>query len=177
VRRLILACAALTMVAGVSLTTATAPVSAITSSLPTAARLSAPSVTPGWRIRMLVRVNAARLQAGVPALRLCPTLNRVAGTRARAMAATDTFGHVDAQGRGPGERLTDGGYRWTRAGENIGAGQPRVYEVMTAWRGSPTHLSTMTDARFTHVGFGFARDPDGPYPTIWVQDYGTGGRC
>ena len=175
--RLILACAALSLVAGVSVTMSPTPASAFTSSLPTAAPLSAPSVTPGWRIRMLVRVNAARLEAQAPALRLCPTLNRVAQARARAMAATNTFGHVDGDGRSPGDRMTDGGYAWTGAGENIGAGQPRVYEVMGSWLVSPGHLATMTDDRFTHVGFGYARDRDGPYPTIWVQVYGTGGRC
>jgi uncharacterized protein YkwD len=138
---------------------------------------SVASVTDGWRIRMLAQVNTARLAAGVPAVRLCRTLNRVAGARARSMAATDTFSHVDLRGRGPGDRISAAGYRWTHAGENIAAGQPRVPEVMAAWRASPRHLRTMTDPGFTHVGFGYARDPDGRYRTRWVQDYASGDSC
>lgn len=171
-RRLLTACAALALISGLLVASVPAAAQASTSS-----PQAVPSVTDGWRLRMLIRVNAARVEAGAPALRICPTLNRVAGSRARAMAATNSFGHLDARGRGPGDRMTDGGYRWTRAGENIAAGQPRVYEAVRAWRRSPSHLATMTDPRFTHVGFGFARDDDGRYRTIWVQNYGTGGRC
>ena len=138
---------------------------------------AAPSVTGGWRLRMLAEVNATRRAAGVPALALCPRLNRVAEARARAMAASDTFGHLDREGRTPADRMTAGGYRWTLAGENIAANQRRVPAVMAAWLDSPTHLATMTEARFTHVGFGHARDRSGPYRTLWVQDYGAGGRC
>ncbi len=138
---------------------------------------SVPSVTDGWRVRMLARVNDVRLAAGVPAVALCPRLNRVAGARAREMAATNTFSHVDSRGRGAGDRMRAGGYAWTRAAENIAAGQPRVPHAMRDWIASPRHLATMENPDFTHVGFGFAPDADGPYRTLWVQDYGSGGRC
>jgi uncharacterized protein YkwD len=92
------------------------------------------------------------------------------------MARSDFFSHVGRDGNGPGERMTAAGYRWSLAGENIAAGQRSVYRVMQAWRASATHLATMTDPRFTHVGFGYAVDSGSTYDRYWVQDYGAG-RC
>lgn len=126
---------------------------------------------------MLAEVNAARRAAGVPAVILCPRLSRVAEARARAMAATDTFSHIDREGRTPADRMTAGGYRWSLAGENIAANQRRVHAVMADWLDSTTHLATLTEPSFTHVGFGHSLDPGGPRRTLWVQDFGAGGRC
>ncbi len=136
----------------------------------------ASAVTGDWRTRMLSRVNAVRALAGVPALTSCPALTSSAQRYSALMARTDTFGHIGPDGRGPGERITSAGYRWTLAGENLAGGQHTVYEVMQGWRGSASHLATMTNAAFTHVGFGYASDPTSPYIRYWVQDYASG-RC
>ncbi len=148
-------------VAGLSLASATSPAAA---------------VTGDWRSRMLTRVNAVRALAGVPPVTICPALTTSAQRYASLMARTDTFGHIGPDGRGPGERITSAGYRWTIAGENLAGGQHTVYEVMQGWRTSATHLATMTNGAFSHVGFGYAVDPDSPYVRYWAQDYADG-RC
>ena len=50
-------------------------------------------------------------------------------------------------------------------------------EAMGDWRRSPAHYAAMTDPRFRHVGFGYARGTSLRYPTFWVQHYGAGGSC
>jgi uncharacterized protein YkwD len=138
------------------------------------AAASGPSVTAGWQARMLARVNSVRTAAGLAPLALCRTLDRSAQAYAARMAADDRFDHVATDGTGPGERLTAAGYRWSAWGENIAAGQHTVYEAMQGWRKSPTHLATMTNPRYTHVGFGHAVAAGSRYVSYWVQDYGNG---
>ena len=141
---------------------------------PSASSPSASATASGWRARMLTRVNAARAEAGVPPVASCGRLGRSAQRYAVTMARTGTFGHVAPDGTGPGERISAVGYRWRMLGENIAAGQGSVYEVMQGWRGSGSHLATMTNPVFTHVGFGLARSAGSR--TYWVQDFGSG-RC
>jgi uncharacterized protein YkwD len=141
-----------------------------------AARAGAAQAAPAqnWRARMLERVNATRAQAGVPPVAACGRLGRSAQRYAATMARSGAFGHIAPDGTGPGERISAVGYRWRMLGENIAAGQVSVYQVMQGWRGSSSHLATMTDPAFTHVGFGLARSADAR--TYWVQDFGSG-RC
>jgi uncharacterized protein YkwD len=68
--------------------------------------------------------------------------------------------------------MTAAGYQWTRAGENIAAGQPDVYNVMIAWVYSPGHYKNIVDPGFQHVGFGSVPRSDGG--SFWVQDFGAG---
>ena len=136
-----------------------------------------PAVTSDWRTRMLSRLNAVRREAGVRPVEMCPALTRSAQHYAKVMATEGFFDHVGPDGSQPWDRMAAMGYRWRQAAENIAAGQPRVYEVMQAWRSSARHLASMTDPEFTHVGFGHAAASSGPYPNYWVQDFGAGGRC
>jgi uncharacterized protein YkwD len=136
----------------------------------------ASAVTGDWRSRMLSRVNAVRALAGVPAVTPCPALTASAQRYAALLARTDTFGHIGPDGRGPGERITSAGYRWTLAGENLAGGQQAVHEAMQGWRASASHLATMTNRAYTHVGFGHVSDPGSAYGRYWVQDYAAG-RC
>lgn len=142
-----------------------------------AAAPGAQAVSPDWRQRMLQKVNSIRAEAGAPPVRLCGALNRSAKGYAGQMASTATFGHDGPDGRGPQQRMADAGYRGAVYGENIAAGQATVVRVVRQWRASPSHLATMTDPRFRHVGFGYAATSRLEYPTYWVQHYGVGGRC
>ncbi len=141
-------------------------------------RQSTSLATPaaGWRTRMLARVNAVRSLAGAAPVVYCPSLQASAQAYASQLARSNTFGHIGPDGRGPGERMTAAGYRWTLAGENLAGGQRTVYEVMQGWRGSASHLATMSEAGFTHVGFGYATAAVSTYGRYWVQHYAAG-RC
>lgn len=138
---------------------------------------SADAVTRDWRLRMLDKVNAVRAAAGVPPVHLCRHLQQSAQAYAQQMASTATFGHQGPDGRLPADRMAATGYRGTMTGENIGAGQATVVQVMRQWRASPNHYATMTDPRLYHVGFGYATSDRSTYPTYWVQNYGAGGTC
>jgi uncharacterized protein YkwD len=137
----------------------------------------ASAVSGDWRTRMLAQVNAIRAANGVGPVLICTSLNRSARAYATEMDSSRSFGHTGADGSTLWDRVVKRGYRGRLAGENLGAGQRTVAQVMEQWRRSPAHFAVMTDPRFRNVGFGFVSDPSGRYPTYWVQHYGSGGHC
>jgi uncharacterized protein YkwD len=169
--RALAACLALALACGLSLSPAwaVAGLSSGTAATQTAA--------PGWQVRMLEKVNTVRAAAGVAPVRLCPRLQRSATAYAQEMAATNHFGHTDVNGTGLMARVNAHGYRSRTLGENLGAGQLSVVQVMRAWRASAPHNATLTYPGFHHVGFGYAPGGSAKYGTYWVQQFGSGGRC
>lgn len=135
------------------------------------------SLRADWQERMLNRVNAVRVQAGVPPLLMCTRLTASAAVHAQDMASSGVFDHVGTAGDQFWDRMASAGYRMRTSGENIAAGQRAPWEVMKAWRASPAHYAILTDPAFRHVGFAMAVASTGPYGTYWVQDFGAGGSC
>ena len=131
----------------------------------------------GWQGRMLAEVNATRAQSGIAPLRLCRTLGRAATKYAVTMATSDSFGHVGLDGSLPWDRVRAEGYAYRTVGENLGGRFATVATVMDGWRKSPSHLATMLDPAYTHVGFGYAHSDSADLQDYWVQEYGSGGRC
>ncbi len=56
-------------------------------------------------------------------------------------------------------------------GENLAWNQTTVSAVMSAWMASPGHKQNIMDCSFTHVGFGYAYNPNSNYSRIWVADF------
>jgi hypothetical protein len=124
-----------------------------------------------WQGSMLWAVNKERANRGIAPLAMCPALNRAAQGYAEKLRAYGAFGH-SVDGSTPESRMAAAGYRWTRAGENIAAGQPDVYSVMIAWVYSPEHYKNIVDPGFQHVGFGSVPRSGGG--SFWVQNFGAG---
>jgi uncharacterized protein YkwD len=110
-------------------------------------------------------------------VRICAALTRSAESYASELSRDDRFSHVGADGSTPEQRIAASGYRPVLVGENLAAGQPTVAEAVGDWRRSSSHLATMTDPRFRHVGFGYQRARSPKYATFWVQHFGSGGPC
>lgn len=132
--------------------------------------------------RMLTVVNVARAVPQTCGSKLLPavgplTINkrvtRAAQGYARKMARNDWFDHDAPDGTDPGERIEAEGYRWSRWGENIGAGYDGVLGVVAAWLESPGHCRTLMGGGFRHVGFGHAYAKGSTYGHYWVQDFAS----
>jgi hypothetical protein len=141
------------------------------------ARRSAPPGIRAWRTMMLRDINGLRAAAGVPPLRRCFRLTKSAQQYASTMAHSDHYGHVGPDGSNVLQREAAAGYKAALAGENIGAGQRSVAEIMNGWTSSAAHYGAMVNPAFTHVGFGYGTGFNSTYPTYWVQHFGSGGTC
>ena len=132
---------------------------------------------------MLVTINRARDQAGLPAYTILSGLETSSARHNQLMAAGCGLEH-QCPGESPlGERETAAGVRWTAAGENIGQGGPvadtpaAISQMAVALTNAMLaekppddgHRLNILSSSFTHVGIAVYRDSNG---TVWLtQDF------
>ena len=91
----------------------------------------------------LSRLNAERVNHGLPALTMRSDLNAVAQGWANHMAAANLLSH--------NPRLTSQVANWQTVGENVGEG-PDVASLDTAFWNSPAHRANILDSSYRDIG-------------------------
>jgi len=126
-------------------------------------------------LTLLALCNDARRAVGVSSLQWDERIQHVAQSHADAMAQGAYFDHVDVQGRAVGERLTQSGFNYRWAGENISAGKNRVEEVFAWWMTSAGHRANILKPEFALTGFGycFIEHDIRAFHHYWVQAFAT----
>lgn len=106
------------------------------------------------------RVARLRGEASVSPLRPNRLLDQAAAAYAQEVCAGGRVVHRSATGDGPRERLRARGIDARVVGETIARAQSRA-EALAALEGSPSHMATLVDRRFTDGGYGVASDARG----------------
>lgn len=122
---------------------------------------------------MVSLTNAERAKAGCGALTINATLTSVARAHSKDMAVNGYFDHNSQDGRTPFQRMSQAGYTYSAAAENIAAGQPTAQAVVTAWMNSAGHRANILNCALTQIGVGVYRASGSPYGVYWTQDFGT----
>lgn len=124
---------------------------------------------------LLQATNTQRVSNGAASLQLNQTLSAAAQTKAQDMVARNYWSHNTPEGEEPWKFITNAGYSYSRAGENLAYGFATSDETVTGWMNSQTHRDNLLDTNFTEVGFGFANSENfnnsGP-ETVVVAMYG-----
>jgi uncharacterized protein YkwD len=114
--------------------------------------------------------NKERAKAGCKALKSNSLLKSAAQKHSVDMAKKDYFSHTGKDGRSPFDRMTDAGYSFSAAAENIAAGQRTPADVVEGWMNSAGHKKNILNCTYTEIGVGYAKG--GSYGTYWTQDFG-----
>ncbi|MFZ5439151.1 MAG: CAP domain-containing protein [Myxococcota bacterium] len=122
--------------------------------------LAEPSDDKAARAALLTRINALRLQLGVPAVTPDPALEAVAQAWAERLARENFFSHVAPDGSTLKQRLVEAGYRFTAAGENLGLSSGPL-AAHFGIEHSPGHRNNLLEAGHRRLGLGLAKRSDG----------------
>lgn len=97
-------------------------------------------------------------------------LKDIAKYHANNMVKNNFFAHKDLEGNTIGNRATNFGYQWRSVGENLGAGQINLTEVLKDWVDSPGHCKNLTNNRFNEFGLVMLKsdNPQSEYKIYWV---------
>lgn len=124
-----------------------------------------------FEAQVLTLVNAERAKAGCKALVADSRLAKAAKAHSADMAARNYFEHTTPDGVEFATRITNAGYRWSAAAENIAMGQKDPASVMTSWMNSSGHRANILNCGYRNLGVGLAYNTKkAPY---WTQDFGT----
>lgn len=125
---------------------------------------------------LLESTNEQRQDNNQPDLRLNSELSKAAQSKAKDMVSKDYWSHNTPDGDAPWVFITNAGYEYKKAGENLAYGFLTADQVVTGWMNSASHRANVLDTSYREVGFGFADstnfDDSGP-STVVVAMYGT----
>ncbi|GIT90034.1 hypothetical protein JANAI62_04830 [Jannaschia pagri] len=120
----------------------------------------------------LAFASQARVQAGLPPLRIAPALAQAAQVQANHMARVRRAGHDGPGGSRLVDRLRAAGFAGCYVAENVAAGQRTGRAVVRAWMTSPPHRANILDPTLSHGAVARAEGRGGPY---WAMV--LGGPC
>ena len=124
---------------------------------------------------LLSSTNAQRSSNGKSSLKINQQLTTAAQTKADDMIARNYWSHNTPDGQQPWVFVSNAGYKYTKAGENLAYGFATSADTVIGWMNSPTHKANLLDDAFTEVGFGITNgsnyNQSGP-ETVVVAMYG-----
>jgi uncharacterized protein YkwD len=87
------------------------------------------------------------------------------------MAQHNYFAHNSQDGTTFDKRIDSTGYAWSKAGENIAAGQSTVSAVIDGWLKSPGHCRNIMSPSYKDMGVACVKGAaNSAYPTYWTMD-------
>lgn len=113
----------------------------------------ATDMTPGG---LLASTNTQRTQNGLGNLTLNGALAQAAQAKADDMVARNYWSHTTPDGKEPWMFITNTGYQYLAAGENLAYGFSTSSDAVTGWMNSPGHRANILNGKYQEVGFGIA---------------------
>ena len=132
---------------------------------------SAPTGNVAFEAEVVRIVNEERGKVNCPALTADDRLTTAARGHSADMAARNYFSHTTPEGVEFATRITNAGYRWSGAGENIAKGQRTPADVMNSWMNSAGHKANILNCGFKNIGVGVAADTQGSL--VWTQNFAS----
>jgi len=124
----------------------------------------------------LADTNAMRIANGVAPLKLNAQLVSAAQAKAHDMIVNHYWAHFrPGDNKAPWDFITEAGYTYHYAGENLARGFQTAAGVTAAWMASPEHRANLLSPNYTDVGFATTVGPDAEgNPALYtVQLFGS----
>lgn len=120
-------------------------------------------------------VNQERVDRGLPALARNPKLEKAALNKAKDMFAKNYWAHYAPDGSTtPWKLITQAGYTYKYAGENLAMDFDTSVAVVTAWIASPSHRANLLNGNYKDIGMAAINGTLlGEETTLVVQLLGT----
>jgi hypothetical protein len=109
---------------------------------------------------LLQATNQQRSQNGKNALALNSKLSQAAQAKANDMAGRNYWSHVTPDGKQPWAFISNAGYSYTSAGENLAYGFDTSTAAVSGWMNSSTHRANLLNSSYREVGFGIVNSSD-----------------
>lgn len=121
-----------------------------------------------YAYRVLELVNEERAKQGIAPLQWHDGLANVAYAHSKDMHDRNFMAHNNPDSLTPFDRIKNAGISYTRAAENVAAGQQTPEQVMQSWMNSSGHRANILNPNLTKLGVGYYKGTNG-YRSYWTQ--------
>ena len=119
-------------------------------------------------------VNDARKDADTKPLTESPMLQSAAEAKTKDMISNDYFAHISPTGKTPWDFITQAGYDYRFAGENLAINFTDAKDQQAAWMASPLHRENILNSDYQEIGVAVGHGViNGHDTTVTVQEFGT----
>ncbi|MBI5654536.1 hypothetical protein HZC53_02720 [Candidatus Uhrbacteria bacterium] len=112
--------------------------------------------------------NREREKLNIDTLTTNIKLMNAAQAKADDMLAKQYFSHIGPGGELPWKWITDSGYAYKSAAENLAIHFTEAEDVESGWLASPNHRQNLINPKYSEVGVGVSEGTFHDYPTIIV---------
>jgi hypothetical protein len=131
----------------------------------------ASSITPA---QVLDLTNKERAESGLPPLTLNSKLTSAALSKGQDMFSDQYWAHIAPDGKEPWSFISESGYRYRVAGENLARDFSTTSDMVLAWMRSPTHKANIVNSRYQEIGIAVIDGVlNGHETTLVVQMFGS----
>lgn len=124
--------------------------------------------------RLVELTNQERVSNGIAPLTLNNQLSQAAWQKAQDMFSKNYWAHNAPDGRVPWVFITDSGYQYIYAGENLARDFDDSRGVVSAWMESSGHRQNILSSNYQDIGFAVVNGKlNGKETTLVVQLFGT----
>lgn len=118
--------------------------------------------------------NSERASRGLSPLKLNAELSQAAQAKAGDMLARDYWAHISPVGTQPWYFITQSGYTYRYAAENLARDFSNPESIVSAWITSPSHRENLFNAKYQDIGVAVVDGKlGGQETTLVVQMFGT----
>jgi len=115
-------------------------------------------------------INAQRIEQGLDTLQLDTNLSAAAYAKAQDMLQKGYWSHTSPEGKEPWNFITENGYSYQVAGENLARNFSTTAPMIEAWQASPTHNANLSSSAYSETGIAVLQgEMDGVPTTLVVQ--------
>ncbi len=124
--------------------------------------------------RILILINAERVKENLSPLTFNQELTIAAAKKGTDMFDKNYWAHISPTGTTPWQFISDSGYQYVYAGENLAKSFNTSDEVVNAWMNSPTHRANIMKKEYTDIGLAIMNGSlNGEETTLVVQELGA----
>lgn len=125
---------------------------------------------------LLRYTNAKREDAGLSKVSFNESLSQAAAKKAQDMFSNNYWAHYSPSGRKPWDFITESGYSYLIAGENLAKNFSDSKQVVEAWMASSSHRDNILKSGYQDIGFAVVNGVlQGEETTLVVQMFGNSG--
>lgn len=119
--------------------------------------------------------NEQRQKYGLPPVTENSALNRAAEEKAKNMFSENYWAHYSPSGKSPWDFISNSGYKYSYAGENLARNFYTSKDVVDAWMASKMgHKENILNNKYTEIGMAVAEGYlNGQKTILVVQEFGT----
>lgn len=122
----------------------------------------------GYINELLALINAARADAGVPAVALNSQLSAAAQAHSLDMACNNFNSHTGSDGSSIGQRILASGYTPSYYVEILAFGAPQ--DAIAQWNAEASHRLAMIDPKATEIGIGYVYSANSDFGGYFTVD-------